>query len=257
MKKSSAIFLFITIFLFSCKKEEPPVQRTTRDVFEDFQKIDIKEGIQDIELEVSNGIFWSFRVIAPKIEPDKQYPLVMALHWATNKDPNIHKTTDCYIEPGFENQDVFIISPNGGAEIWSHIKNQEMVVNLTNFALLTWPINPDNTLLTGYSNGGNGSWFFGETQSNLFTASIPMATSYTTIHSNGTTRKMPIPMYVIHGEKDELFPVAETQEWVEKSNAVGSRLKFVIAKDLTHNQACSYVPYLKDGIKWVQDSVWN
>jgi predicted peptidase len=263
MKKPPLIYLSllsIIILSFSnCKTDEevPPPARTIIDVQNDFGDIDTSSGIHDETLEFLFGKFWNFRVIAPQTTDGETYPLVLHLHGASGGNPDAHKSTDCYVEPGFEAIDAFIISPNGGAEQWNHFDNQEMVVNLLVMAQNYWPIDPDKIVVTGYSNGGNGSWFFGETQPSIISAAIPMASSYTTSHTDGSVRVMPIPMYVIHGENDDLFPVAETQNWVTQSVDAGSDLTFVVAPGLGHYEPCEYVPYLQDAVTWLTDVVWQ
>jgi predicted peptidase len=263
MNKSSifyiSIFTLIILFFSSCKKDEevPPVIRTIQDVQSDFSDIDISEGVHDETLQFLNGKFWDFRVIAPQTSGTQNYPLIINLHGsASSGDADIHKSTECLVEPGFENMDVFIISPNSKGEVWNSFNNQEMVINLVLLARDIWPIDLDKIVVTGYSDGGNGSWFFGETQPDLFVAVIPMASSYPTISTSGAVRVMPNPMYVIHGENDDLFPVADTQNWVDQTNNAGSDVTLVIAPGLVHNEPCTYVSYLQDAVTWLADEIW-
>jgi predicted peptidase len=243
----------------NCKPEEPelPAIRTYTDIQEDFANINIAVGVHDESIEFVNNINWNFRVIAPDIVAGEMYPLVIHLHGASGGSEDAHKATECYAEPGFEDLETFILSPNGGSLLWNAFENQEMVINLILLARDFWPVDPDKIVVTGYSNGGNGSWFFGETQPELFSAAIPMASSYSTIHTDGSTRLMPIPMYCIHGENDELFPLAETEEWINQTINVGSDVTFVVAEGLGHYEPCSYVDYLKDAVTWLTDVVWQ
>ena len=102
----------------------------------------------------------------------------------------------------------------------------------------------------GYSNGGNGSWYFAEHHPELFSAAIPMASSY------AITEKINIPLYVIHGEKDELFSVTKTSEWIRNSKEVGSDITFVTNESLSHFQGCSYVRELRKAQEWLQN-LWK
>ena len=128
---------------------------------------------------------------------------------------------------------------------------------LLDLAITYLPIDPTKVLITGYSDGGNGSWFYAEYFSELFSAAIPMATSYNPKDSEGVVPKLNIPLYVIHGENDDLFPLAQTQEWVNLLITAGSSIEFVIASGLTHYQFCEYASYLEDAVGWVQTGVWN
>ena len=95
--------------------------------------------------------------------------------------PDAHKNTDCYDEPGLEILDAFILSPNGGADLWYDNSNQEKVAILISLVKKYWPVELDKIAVTGYSNGGNGSWFFGEYQATTISAAIPMASSYSVL----------------------------------------------------------------------------
>ena len=91
----------------------------------------------------------------------------------------------------------------------------------------------------------------------MFSAAIPMATSYNTKKSNGSIEKIEIPLYVIHGAEDLLFPVGTTQGYVEASIAAGSDIQFIIAPGLDHYDVCDYTPYLRDAAQWLVTNVWN
>ncbi len=256
------VLIFSVALFFSCSSSDdsnpPASERTYADVEADFQEIDFQTGINDVSLVNTIGVEWFFRVIIPEGDlSSNPRPLVMTLHGAAGGNPDAHKTTACYAEPGFEAIDPIIISPNGGTQDWLQFANQDLVLSLIDLAVKYLPVDDSKIVVNGYSNGGNGAWFYGETQPNLVSAAIPMASSYSTYSTQGTPRRMDIPMYVIHGEDDELFPLEETQEWVEATNSVGSDVTLEVAPGLTHNEPCNYVEYLKNAANWLQTDVWN
>jgi len=235
--------------------------RTADDVREDFQNLNLQPGINDVSIEsLTEGFFWTFRVIVPvgASETNKK-PLIFSLHGgAQNIIPDAHKNTDCLISPGLDGIiDAYIISPNSNGKLWYDQSNQIQILALYDLATSYLPIDTTKTAITGYSDGGNGSWFYSQYFSNMFSAAIPMATSYNTAKSNGTVEKINIPLYVIHGADDLLFPVETTQGYVDASIAAGSDIHFVIAPYLDHYEVCDYVPYLRDAAQWLADTVWN
>lgn len=256
LKLIPVLAILILAACSSGNDNNPPQQRTFEDIAADFQALDLQEGVNDVSLQNSTGSTWSFRIILPT-EDNTDHPLLIVLHGASGGDPNAHKTTACYAEPGFEAINPIIISPNGGNLQWLEPYNQNLVLSLVELAKRYLPVDESKIVVTGYSNGGNGSWFFGETQPSIFSAAIPIASSYSTIGTDGHPRKMPIPMYVIHGEDDELFPVEQTQEWVNESNSAGSNITLEIAPGLSHNEPCEYVPYVKHAAEWLQQVVWD
>lgn len=251
-----AVIITASIILTSCGGDDPGKMITNQTIEEEFKAIDLSPGVKDVRIEVSENVFYSFRVIIPDVDLTQNWPLVMAFHGASNGDPNAHKTTECYIEPGFEALNAFIIHPNADTYEWYEEYNQTKIRNLLTLATSFWPIDYDKILATGYSNGGNASWLMAEVAPNVFSASIPMASSYDLSINETTSRKINIPMYVIHGEKDELFPIEITKKWVDQSVAAGSDITFVQADNLTHFKPCEYVPYIKDAVIWLQD-VWK
>lgn len=253
MKSLFFPLILIVLLTLSCNKEEEPVLRTFDDVEEDFSVIPLSSGVQDVALELTEGVFWHFRMVPPSVLTSSLQPLVLALHGASGGDNGAHLGTECLIEPGLESINAYILSPNAGTSEWFDPENQEKLATLMFLAKKYWPVDPDRVVITGYSNGGNASWFYSEHQSNSFSAGIPLASSY---HSN-TSIKINTPLYVIHGEDDELFPVDSTQKWVEEYIDSGGDIQFVIADTLSHFRPCDYVPYLQGAATWLNDEVWN
>lgn len=258
-----SIFLFLILNLICCGGSDNDSMLTTRtvdDVKNDFQNLNIQEGINDFILESNvTGVFWNFRIIAPSdaSEANKR-PLILSLHGgASTIMPEANKSTGCLIEPAFESLNAYIISPNSDGFLWYEQQNQVQILALLDLAKTYLPIDQNKVLVTGYSDGGNGSWFYADYYSALFSAAIPMASSYNPVGSNGVVSKINIPLYVIHGENDDLFPLAQTEEWVNQSINAGSIIEFVIAEGLTHYEICNYVGYLQDAVVWVQTEIWN
>lgn len=234
-----------------------PEDITFDDVETAFSELKVDDGINDFSLKVPGNLNWTFRAIVPELSNDEEVPLFVHLHGASGGNPDAHKSTSCYMEPALEETKAYIISPNGGTNQWYEPINQSQVIGLVTYALKYWPIDPERVVVVGYSDGGNGSWFFAETQPQVFSAGIPMASSYSTIGANGAPRKIDTPLYVIHGENDDLFPVEKTESWVEQSVEVGSQIEFVVAPGLVHNEPCQYGAYLKEGVSWVKNNVWQ
>lgn len=261
--KNHLILLLVVVGLTSCgvsNDDSSSADRTADDVISDFQNLSIQPGVNDLVLESTvSGVFWSFRIIAPEdaSETNKR-PLVLSLHGgAANIAPNAHKSTGCMVEPAFESLNAYIISPNSNGFLWYGQNNQVQVLALLDLAKTYLPVDETKVVITGYSDGGNGSWFYAQYYSDLFSAAIPMATSYNPEASDGVVPKINIPLYVIHGENDELFPLAQTEEWVNQSKNAGTSIEFVIASGLNHYEVCNYVDYLTTATNWLQNEVWS
>lgn len=260
------LMLSMVFVLFACGGDDndgtpdpQPGPRTAQDVIDDFNNLTINEGINDLELEsLVEGVFWKFRLIVPEggMSGDK-LPLVLRLHGAAQANsPTSHQSTSCLVEPAFEGKDVFILSPNSNGQLWYEQDNIVQVLALLDLTTSNLNVDAQKVVLTGYSDGGNGSWFFAQYYESLFAASIPMATSYDTEKSDGSISSINVPLYVIHGENDDLFPVEVTEEFVEESIDAGSDIIFMVAEGLVHNEPCTYVDELKKAVTWLETDIW-
>lgn len=260
------ILVVLSLTILGCTGDNPDdativeiEPRTVADVTQDFLNLNIEPGINDLSLEsLERGIYWNFRVIAPtQASAENRRPLVFALHGASGGSATAHQNTSCYVEPGLAALNAFIISPNAGNYEWYEGFNQNQIVALIDLITSYWYVDTNKVLVTGYSNGGNASWFYADFYPQLFTASIAMASSYDPERADGSVPGISIPLYVIHSDSDELFPLSATETYVDKAINAGSEIEFVIAEGLSHYTPCDYTSYLQDAVNWVVENVWN
>lgn len=233
--------------------------RTQEEVTADFKALNLQPGINDFTLEtLTRGVYWNFRVFVPSnASSENKRPIVMDLHGGSgNSSPDAHKTSSCYTQEGLAELNAFIISPNSGAGEWYDVDNQNQVLILLLLAIENWDVDINKTLVTGFSNGGNGSWFFADFYPQFFSASIAVASSYDPERQDGSVPKINTPLYVIHSDSDEVFPLSETQGFVDKAVNAGSEVVFVIAEGLSHYTPCEYVFYIQDAASWILNNVW-
>ena len=236
--------LVLFLALVSCgTNTSPKLSKIERN----FNKIKTTVGKRDVSLRISNNRTWNMRMCFPKDATQKK-PLIIALHWAGGGDTYKEFST-CLIEPGMADLDAYIIAPDGEYLLWTNQYNEDKIIKLVTMAKRFWNIDTNKIIVTGYSNGGIGSWFFADKHPELFNAAIPIAGVYY------TENKINIPMYVIHGEKDELFKVQKTASFVELANKNGSDIEFVVNPELSHHMACAYVYELKKATKWLKKKI--
>jgi predicted peptidase len=252
-------FCLIALMLLTngCKSDDSPDPITYADVEQAFQNIAFTPGIQDLSLNVSETQTYEFRVIIPDVDLTQKLPLIFALHGASNGEPTAHMNTDCYVEPGLDALDAVIISPNSGVTIWGTVENQDKMRILVDLSTRFWPVDLNRVAVMGYSSGGNGTWFYTESQPQIFSAGIAIASGYNVLRPDNTARTMPRPLYVIHGENDDFFPVDTVSFWVDQTIQAGSSIEFVIAPGLGHYTPCDYVPYIETAALWLRDEIWR
>jgi len=253
----SLVFLLISCGGSDDGPDDPPdLPRSVQDVIDDFNNLPISVGTNDLVLEsLVEGVFWNFRIIVPEgATATNKRPLVLRLHGAaTGNSPGAHQSTACLVEPAFEGKDVFILSPNSNGEHWHEQANIVQVLALVDLTSSNLNIDTDKVVVTGYSDGGNGSWLYAQYYGDKFSASIPMASSYDTTSNPGAIN---VPLYVIHGSEDALFPLETTMGFVEESIKAGSDITFVVAQGRVHNEPCTYLDELKEAVSWLETEIW-
>lgn len=212
-----------------------------------FSKIKFKKGTRDVTLTNDYNKRWKIRVNFPA-ETQEKKSLIIALHWAGGG--NTYKEfNDCLALPGLEALNAIIVSPEGENQLWSTGNNVEKVFSIIANAQKYWNVNPKKIAVTGYSNGGNGSWYFAQHHPKLFSAAIPMASAYP------INQKIEIPLYIIHVAKDKLFELPTTKKWVRKTKEAGTDLTLVVNEHLSHFDGCAYISDLKNAGEWLK-ALW-
>ncbi len=215
----------------------------------EIKKYALKKGVYDRSFTLTNGKKWNYQISIPTIKEGKKLPLVLALHWAGGG--NTYKEySNCLAFPALDFLNAIIIAPSAKGGLWVEPMNEEKVIALMKDIKKHWPIEDSKIIVTGYSNGGIGSWYYAKKYPKLFSAAIPMAGYY-------NTQKLKIPLYIIHGEMDELFDVNKVREDVHGSVALGGKIKYEELPGLSHYDACSYVGALKRVAALVQEEVWK
>lgn len=262
IKISYSFFLFL--LLISCGGNETGVEsdspRTADDVREDFSNLSLNTGVNDLTLESNiDNVFWNFRIVVPEGASDtSKRPLIFNLHGgASNLVPDAHKSSSCLLDSGFDVLNPYIISPNSNGQLWYEQANQSQILALLELASTYLSVDTQKIALTGFSDGGNGSFFFAKYFPTLFSAAIPIATSFNPASTNGNVDKINIPIYAIHGSDDQLFPIDITQGYINQLITAGTNIQFITATGLNHYSSCSeYLTYLQDAAVWLT-AIWN
>ena len=244
------IFLILNLFLLlSCSNSLSSTNLTL-----DKNKIKNKilfPGItnQSVSFGNSNTLLYSLSV--PKINENEKVPFVIALHFAGKMTPHFSEDYLRYlVEPGLRMINPIIFAPDAPNGVWNDNISEEMIIQFLEAALEFWPIDSEKIIITGYSNGGIGTWLLIDKYPNKFSAAIPMASL------NTSELRGKVPTYIIHGKKDELFNWEEIQKVYEYLNDKGTNVRISINSQLSHYEAHNYVPELQKTVDWLINDVW-
>jgi len=216
----------------------------------DLSRAPLAPGNETLKVSVAGQGERQLEVSVP--EGPGPHPLAIFLHGAGPAARYLHGVIECLVAPGLEVLHPVILAPLSSSQgQWWTEADTAFVLGLVEAARARWPLQPQHTVLIGYSNGGIGTWFFARQYPASFSAAIPMAANDTIM---GPT---PLPVYAIQGTKDELFPIESVRLAVGRLQAQGQNVTLHEKYRGSHMKACSYVPELEAASEWLSTRAWN
>ncbi|MDG5491943.1 dienelactone hydrolase family protein [Psychroserpens sp. SPM9] len=228
------------LLLLLCFSVSVYAQTTTKDQSKSItvKKYTLKKGKHDVVLKLNNKQHINARLSIPEIKPNQKTPLIIALHWAG--DSNAYKEySNCLAFPALSFLNGIIVAPSDHGLHWTTKENESKLKQLINSIKKHWPIDATKIIITGYSNGAIGSWYYAQKYPELFCASLPVSGTY-------EASKIKVPLYVIHGKNDELFNAYRVENTITASNKLGSTIQFKLLKEHSHFMGCAYVKALHE-----------
>ena len=126
-----------------------------------------------------------------------------------------------------------------------------LMMDMLDKMIETWNVNSVQIALTGYCNGATATLLYADKYPDVFSVAIPVSASYANSFS------FDIPLYVIHGENDQLFSLTYTQGVIDGSINKGSDIQFIVADGRSHYEGCNFVPFLEGAADWLVQEVWK
>jgi predicted peptidase len=230
--------------------------------------------IQRDTLVLEDGSTLRYAIAVPEgYDGAREVPLVLALHfgWAEALPPNYSAVfLEILVEPALRELGAILVAPLCPARTWVDPRSESAVLELLEHVRGQYRTDPDRTLVTGFSLGGMGTWYFASHHPELFTAALPMASvpviAQTSESGAATVRRYAqagsidwpaalreMPLYIIHSRDDELIPIAPVERAAAELTALGGDVEFhPIDGGIGHHETPRYVPYLARAVPWLQ-----
>ncbi|MFT5232036.1 MAG: putative peptidase [Candidatus Krumholzibacteriia bacterium] len=215
----------------------------------------IGADILDQTFELNSGDEIRYSILIPdNYDPETPKPLIVALHYGGEVTPHFARgLIEKLIAPGLHELNAIILAPDSIAGPWTNEKNESMVLELMDFICEKHNIDQEQTLLTGFSMGGHGTWYIGSRNQDRFSAMIPIA-GYPLVEEDV---KWATPVYAIHSTADTVVPIEATDEFVTAQREQGNeQIRLVTVDDLPHYQTGGFAVPLKNTVPWVK-KIWG
>jgi len=167
--------------------------------------------------------------------PDRAWPLVMALHggsgngrgflWSWLRDARSHGA--------------ILVAPTATAGTWALMGEDTDTANLArilDFVRGRWNVDPSRLLLIGMSDGGTFCYVSGLESASPFTHLAPVAATFHPLMAEiaDAERLRGLPIYLVHGRLDWMFPVQVARQTREALSAAGADVTYREIDDLSH-----------------------
>jgi dipeptidyl aminopeptidase/acylaminoacyl peptidase len=177
------------------------------------------------------------------------HPLVLALHYAGEVTPWYGRgVVEQLLAPGLEDLGAVIVAPDCVGRDWTDPVSVTAVMAVLDAVVVDVQVDPERTLVAGYSMGGMGAWHLGTLHPERFRAVVAVAG-----RPVGDPAELKRPLVAIHGARDAVVPIGPTLAAVASLQERGHAVKFVRLPELTHYQVPAYVPALRSIVPWIRE----
>lgn len=178
-------------------------------------------------------------------------PLVVALHYGGPVSPYYGGGyLQLLVQPALEKLEAVMIAPDCPAGRWENAAGEKAVLALIEHIKTKYKIDEKKIVLTGFSLGGIGTWYLASRHPELFCAAIPVSG----MPPQGTVIEnlKNVPLYVIHSDADEIFPVAKLRKLIEQVKAKGVEIELDVLNGISHYHTDRFVPALRKTVEWLK-----
>ena len=211
----------------------------------------LTRGFHRLEFALSEDASLGCSLWMPPLQHGDEVPLVLALHYGGEVTPHLSMGfLQSVVVPGLKKLGAVIVAPDCPGDGWTDEASERAVLALLDYAVRNWPVDRRRIVVTGYSLGGIGTWFFAARHPEIFSAAVPMAGRPV------IDAVLRVPVYAIHGRRDEVIDVEPTRRAIDALRAEGVDAHLVIVKGPTHYETRRFAGPLKDAVDWLQE-VWD
>jgi predicted peptidase len=209
------------------------------------------QTIHDEVLPQQDGPSLHYAISVPRDYHREPVPLILALHFGGDPRGAGHAMLQILIQPALGALGAVIVAPDSLGGGWSMPANERAVNALLGAVEKKYTIDPTKVIVTGFSMGGQGTWYWGDKYPDRFSAAIPLAGTPT---PSATTWR--IPVFAVHSRDDQVQPIGPTEQRIADLKKRGINAQIVVVTGIQHFETDRFVDGLRQAVPWVRD-VWK
>ncbi len=170
---------------------------------------------------------------------DQRWPLILFLHGYGQSGDEVNAVREHGIARIVSEQPDFpfiVVAPQCPWHTWWPELADDLDA-LLDQVISNYAVDPARLYLTGLSMGGFGAWYLGATRPQRFAAIAPICGGGYWFHGfpQQVAALKDTPVWAFHGAKDDVVPLAASQQLVDALQAAGGNVRFTIYPEATHD----------------------
>lgn len=199
-----------------------------------------RQTAERIEKKVEVTYELDYLIALPKgydADEEKAWPVVLFLHGAGERGDDLSKVRKwgppAMIDKGHEFEAI-VISPQCPADSWWEAETKALFLLLDQVES-RYRVDQDRIYVTGLSMGGYATWAMAGQAPDRFAAAVPICGGGTRWQGRRVGRAK-LPIWIFHGEADNVVPTDETHQMLKHLKAAGhDEAKVTIYPGVGHN----------------------
>lgn len=176
-----------------------------------------------------------FSIYVPEYYGGDPCPLIVALHGGSGHGRSFLWT---WLRDA-RTRGAILVSPSSRAATWSLMGpdiDSDNLNGIVDYVKSHWQVDDRRMLLTGMSDGGTFCYLSGLRDDSPFTHLAPCSASFhpLLLEAAGAERLRGLPIYLIHGVQDWMFPVDVARTARDTLAAAGASVEYREIDDLSH-----------------------
>jgi predicted peptidase len=208
-------------------------------------------GMHDEVLAQANGPTIHYAISVPRGYHGEPVPLILALHFGGDPQGAGRAMLQILIQPALGELGAVTIAPDSLGGGWSTAVNEQGVKALLAAVEKSYALDQKKVIVTGFSMGGQGTWYWADKYPERFSAAVPV--SGTPTPSGATWR---LPVFAVHSRDDQVQPIGPTEQRIAELKKRGINAQMVVLNGIEHFETYKFVSGLRQAVPWIQE-IWK
>jgi pimeloyl-ACP methyl ester carboxylesterase len=206
-------------------------------------------GVHDQTLAQSGAPAIHYAISVPPRYHGEPVPLVLALHFGGDPQGAGRSMLDILIQPALGGLGAVIVAPDSLSGGWSSAQNEQAVNALLAAVEKSYAIDQKKVIVTGFSMGGAGTWYWAGKYPDRFSAAVPVSGQPT----SGAWR---VPVFAVHSRNDQVVPIGPAEQRIAELKQQGVNAQIVVLTGIAHFETYRFVDGLRQAVPWIQQ-IWK